>query len=523
MRVLQHSRWIFLTGATNHRPSLISQEKMDLKGSFETHTWMIARLIEGSKLEDHKHYLSHYVIAACYEKMIIRMNYRVSTAFRDALNKLPPTFVVPTQFPLISTSNSNNSHVITYLLKYEDRLKLQTPIKNLVNHKNNLYNQETYADFHSILREVLDLLLKSLNALKSKHHNLKAVAPSLATVNDIIGAIDFIAVVAGLLRLLVKGQAIKRCLYTIIEFLPDRMAGLKKDNVDNEVGDDERDRDEEDDDREDELEEDDESDLVGQDSLRASIDLSPKLRACSKLLNLGVVYIDAILVLSGFVKKQSEPVKINVQVLLAPFQNKDAMPMLPWKTLLQHETYFPGKPDPSAKNIVKFLELQASSTASGHQKSSKSQKLPVSTDSPETITANLRRWRDESGANTLTAKIEQTIVSLTSLQFGDTTTTYIQKIIKKLNSIKQLYHLNCDLNDEMDDIMEMLRTLSDNTRLQRMLRKDSPLDTGVGFKGSLHAEVSIAAYCTDTNPKWSTPVIYFIIMFCQNLLILLVA
>ena len=44
-----------------------------------------------------------------------------------------------------------------------------------------------------------------------------------------------------------------------------------------------------------------------------------------------------------------------------PFPRKDQS-MLPWKMLLQHETYFPGKPSPSAKEIVKFLESRVSST-----------------------------------------------------------------------------------------------------------------------------------------------------------------
>ena len=46
-----------------------------------------------------------------------------------------------------------------------------------------------------------------------------------------------------------------------------------------------------------------------------------------------------------------------------------------------------------------------------------------------------------------------------------------------------------EMKDEIDGIIEMLRTLADNTRLERMVQKGSPLDTGIGFKGMLHAEV----------------------------------
>ena len=49
--------------------------------------------------------------------------------------------------------------------------------------------------------------------------------------------IDFIAVVGTLLQLLVKSQAIKNCLYSIIGFLPDRAAGIQA-KVDKKMDDD---------------------------------------------------------------------------------------------------------------------------------------------------------------------------------------------------------------------------------------------------------------------------------------------
>ena len=181
--------------------------------------------------------------------------------------------------------------------------------------------------------------------------------------------IDFIAVVGTLQQLLVKSQVIKKCLNSIIGFLPDRVAGIQA-KVDKKMDDDDdndqQDRDDEED--EDELEGDHKSDSVGQGS--ASIKLEPKSQACLRSLNLAVVFIDAILVLSRFIKTQnllSVNVTINIKILLLPCPSKDRS-MLPWKTLLQHETYFPGKPSPSAKEIVEFLESWVSST--GNERSS---------------------------------------------------------------------------------------------------------------------------------------------------------
>ena len=108
--VLQWSHWIILTGAMYYRPSLTSQGKMDLKNSFEFHTWMIAKLIKSSGTN--KVPLCHYVIAVSYEKMITRMTYRVSKSFRDALKNVPPMFKFPKRFTLISASNSNDKNFI---------------------------------------------------------------------------------------------------------------------------------------------------------------------------------------------------------------------------------------------------------------------------------------------------------------------------------------------------------------------------------------------------------------------------
>ena len=552
-----------------YRPSLTTQAKMDSNNSFEIHTWMIARLTEKSGLD--VAHLCFYVVAVCYEKMITRMTYRVSRSFRDALKNLPPTFEYPEKFPKIG--GSNELRFIEFLLKHKDRLELHTPIDKLVKHREDLYNKETYADFHSILCEILELFLKSLMELKVMHHNLGGKAPSSTQLIDTKAKIDFIAVVGTLLRLLVKSKAIKRCLYSIVKFLPDRAAGVKA-KVDNKTDDDDdddkHDEDEDEDggykDDEDELEGDEEEDggykddeedeggLEGDEEedeegpSGASIKLDPKPQACLKSLNLAVVYIDAILVLSKFVKNSAVDVKIKITVLQLIHPRK-VESMLPWKALLQNETYFPGKPSPSAEEIVEFLESRSntdnqmsSQDTTDNQKSSKkggksrkkvqkSSKLNASNEvSPESVTAelgDLRRNIRESNLemDTFTTKIDKVVDSLTKLEFSHATPgsmKYIQSIIKQLKSAKGLYMDKLEIDVEIDEIMEMLRTLADNTRLERMLQKGSPLDTGVGFKGTLHAEACIAAHCTFSDHEWLSPVSCFLIIFGLDLLILLV-
>ena len=127
------------------------------------------------------------------------MTYHVLKSFHNALKNVPPMFKFPKRFTLISASNSNDKNFITFLLKIKDCLELHTPIDNLVKHEKDLYNQETYVDFHLILCELLKLLLESLAELKAIHLRLEGKVLSLAQLNNIMKKIDFIAVVGTLL------------------------------------------------------------------------------------------------------------------------------------------------------------------------------------------------------------------------------------------------------------------------------------------------------------------------------------
>jgi hypothetical protein len=255
-------------------------------------------------------------------------------------------------------------------------------------------------------------------------------------------------------------------------------------------------------------------------------------------LNLVVVYFDALLVLSRFVKNQnsnSVDVNINVKVLLLPCPSKDTR-MLPWKMLLQHETYFPGKPSPSAKEIIDFLkpvepskntDAQMKKSQKPSKKSHKSSKkydMPTEV-SPESITgglASLQRDMNDPDIDIFIEKITEAIDSLMTSHYGDATPgsmQYIDKIVKRLTSINNrlvIYRATLDMYEEINDIIGLLRPLADNVRLERILRSGSSLDAGVGFKGTFHAEACIASHCTFTEPKWFPPVSHFI-MFCSDL------
>ena len=89
--------------------------------------------------------------------------------------------------------------LFAFLLRIKDHLELHTPIDNLVKHEKDLYNQETYVDFHLILCKLLELLLGSLAELKAIHLRLEGKVLLSAQLNNIVKKIDFIAVVGTLL------------------------------------------------------------------------------------------------------------------------------------------------------------------------------------------------------------------------------------------------------------------------------------------------------------------------------------
>lgn len=109
--------------------------------SFETHIWMLSKLIERSGSDTRS--LSGYVIATCYERMLMRLNYRTSESFLSALKKLPH-FDFPEEFPEFNTirNDFSDERFVNRLAEIESHLK--TPITKLKQHRGNVHNKETY-------------------------------------------------------------------------------------------------------------------------------------------------------------------------------------------------------------------------------------------------------------------------------------------------------------------------------------------------------------------------------------------
>ena len=547
---------------------------MDSEDSFALHSWMIARLTEESGSD--RQTFSRYVVATCYERMHQRMNYRVFQSFRNALKDLQTfEFHFPTTKDHQTRSYSKDTRFVEHLQKVHTFLKLNTSIDKLLEHQNDLYNKETYKYFHSLLYEILERFVESLDALKTFHHQPEIEGKMLSStqLRTAKEKIDFILTVGTLLNVMVKSVAVKKCLQTIVTVLPDRVASGLKPKFDDEDGPNELEGGDDldgDDGLEldelelDELEED--CALEPDGSQPIKVQLKPKSQAFMKLLNMAVIYFDAILRLSHFVKDQNRTtnVKISAKILLMPTMKQDER-MLPWETLLQHETYFPGKPSPSAKEILDFLKpipittnvddtstkldkrSQQSGKKSGkkdqqsgkksqqsgkkgqpldkkslQQPTSKNRQKPISV-TPAGIAQDLAKLQHTDNSDAFSEKIDSVIHLMETLRYGDAapgSMTYVHSIVKKLQSVKNTPIYCPDKTDaEINNIIGMLTTLSDNVMLEGMLRKGSPLDLGIGFKGTYHCEANIAAYCTFKDPMtWiPKPSVSRFIKFCLEI------
>jgi len=338
-------------------------------------------------------------------------------------------------------------------------------------------------DFNALLCDLLQILSDALVKLREHQKEAKGKL-SVEDVESLRKRLSFIASIGTVLRLMVKGAAMKKHIHAITAFLPSHPAGVKRkegnENEDNEWT---------------------ELDCDSQESIRKGM-------ACRQWLNLMVVYFDAILVLSQFAKTKGF-IEISVQILSQPLPPQD---MMPWKTLLRQKQYFPAISEhssPSDSEIIRFLEpIQ---TNWGKTKADRG-KSEASAPAIVELLKDLRRLDVHKDTDIFTRNIDTAIDLLTKLHFTTPgSEPFTKSIIKKLEGVHDMlkYHTTEDVLGEIADITAMILTLADNTMLGKMLEKGSALDTGTGFLGSCHCEVCVACYCIFMQEGWTQSVRFF--------------
>jgi hypothetical protein len=333
-------------------------------------------------------------------------------------------------------------------------------------------------EFNALLCELLKILSDALVGLREHQKKAKGEL-SVKDVDSLRQQLFFIASIGTVLRLMVKGAAMKKHLHAIAIFLPSQPAGVKR--------------------KEDAYEDSEWTELD------CDLQSTRKEKACLQWLNLMVVYFDAVLVLSQFVKNKTS-IAVATKVLLQPLPPQQ---MMPWKTLLRHKQYFPAIPgasSPSASDIIRFLEPIPTNwgKTKGNMRDLKDE---VSGSAIVELLKGLRKLDVHENMNTFTRTIETASDLLTKLKYTTPgSDPYIKTIVQKLEGFKNMlryYHTPDDVIGEITEITGMIMTLIDNTMLGQMLEKGSALDTGTGFLGSCHCEVCVACFCIFMEEGWT--------------------
>ena len=326
-----------------------------LDKSFYTHIWMINKLLEQARVKSGSRPFLLYVIASCYLKMLIRMDYRTSETICNTLKNLS-TFDFSNQLHKSRQSEKENDCTfLSTFLRYKPLLNLQTDAPNLTHRAETLprqhdfYTKETCLEFHLLLSELLGRLHGALNILNSSRGNVG--------VDEILVQLESIGRLGYLIRLMVKGTAIKKHLKVIEDYLPDRPAPLSQ-AVKQEEGDGGNDSDSDGDDNDDNDNDNDNDNTEGDEN---SIELDgndaealhraqplPKWQIWSDWLEVMVIHFDSTQILDGFINLHDPNLKLDIKVLSQPLPDNH---LLNWRELLPLIA-----PLSVANDLIRFLE-----------------------------------------------------------------------------------------------------------------------------------------------------------------------
>lgn len=469
------------------RPNLLAS--MDESDSFNIHIWMISQLLPYTRTSVPPFAL--YIVATCYEKMLLRMNYRTCQALVKDLKNMKHIAFSQQSHPTSTLAQMNSDQeLLSKLQKSQHGTKLLAYITTHRLKHDNFYNQKTCSMFHQLLCDLLDDFLRGLEELNT-------LQSSKATygVDDIMVRVKVVAKIGTMLRMMVRGAAITKHLKVIEGRLSNLALSTGPDNnVDDE-----------------------EVEFV--EYQRPN---TPKSKTYMELLELMVIYFDAIQILAHSVKENkiiTSTGRFDIKVLFrSPPGNNE--PMLIWQDLLRHKDHFPAipRPSPSTEEFITFLTPDPDPSPTpvlGSLSASTKGKKKDDGVNPESVIQDLSNLRTIQAKN-FDRSIEDIIGKMKKLKkcTSSGSDRYIEHINEKLKALKQnIKPINYAgasgwrLN-RISEIIGMVRTLMENARLSEMLRKGTGLSTGVGAKGVTHCEAIVACYCHYTE-GWNLVVSHF--------------
>ena len=145
-----------------------------------------------------------YVIASCYLKMLIRMEYCTSEIIADFLRKVPTFDFSEKPHEARQSEKDVDRTFLSTFLCYKPLLNFQTDTPNLTHraeletlpHEHDFYTKETCLEFHLLLSELLGRLHKALKILD--------ISRGKVGVDEILVQLELIVRLGYLFRLMVR-------------------------------------------------------------------------------------------------------------------------------------------------------------------------------------------------------------------------------------------------------------------------------------------------------------------------------
>jgi hypothetical protein len=427
--------------------------------------------------------LNLYIVAASFPKMKHRMNNRrLSKHYLSCLTEMKLKTSHFTEPPHVATATAepDSENPDQTLLDFLPGLCDLSNIDNLLAARDNnteIYNKETFLEFHNLLCK---LLLSFNNSLANLENLFQTKETTPKSVTDIRQRLRNVHFLGRSLRAMVTGAAIEKHLKVVTDL-------LEVDNGNSWVmGEDE--------------EGDAEFDILGK--------FLPPWESYKNWLRLMVVYFDAESILSHFLSKYPSGTGIDIKIL-APCLPPDGSKMLTWKNLLRHETYFPELPNdpgqPSAEELITFLtsdyvDMDSKGKCNEVLETGQGTSIQKVIESAKHIKerqelAITTKGIDMDGlTDALNSVGEQ--LSLLKSSVAPGSAECISAILKQIKEVQALIPERTPKARLLliQDIEEGLETLKARSALYEALKEDQSLSTGVGFYGTRHCEICMAAF-----------------------------
>jgi hypothetical protein len=444
-----------------------------------------------------------YIIAVSFPKMLYRMeNHRtLAKRYYDCfVNLASKTFDFP-EPPHISEkrSNANDKPFLSFLI-FLDKITTTSNLQRVAADgatSRDIYNKETYMEFHKLLCSLLQIFHHSLTVVKEIQK--ETVKNGLLDLKQVMEKLDIVLGLGLSLKEMIASAAIEKHLKTIAHLLD---VDVEKSWT---VA----------------SEEDAELDTLMPFSMNDGQPLLP-WQSYKEWLKLTVIHFDAAQILSTHFLKLDRGTEIDIKTLSPSLPSQK---MLPWKDLLCHKVYFPKLPNnpeqPSAEDLITFLtydfEVVMESNGNAAEEGN-SRDETVSKDkgrqlekgkgiSIEEVMRSVKALipNAQQGSaiaakgvdmDIFTKELDSVIKRINDVDNCSSpgSTRYISLIHKRLEVLKHTEQTPEDRVIETREILEMLESLSGHSSLYQRLKDGTPLTVGTGFLGTRHCEVCIASF-----------------------------